>query len=321
MLAENYARYGSLLLRLAIKNNDQNVLSSTNAATAGTAETTEALLKAASGDKKKLIEFSGDEDEENEEVSEKEAANENDPSQTEAPEEDEDDEDDFTIAWENLDVARLLFEKRIDGCTDETEKSSLNQALGFVYQDLGDLSLENENFADAISEYEMALKCFGATTVETPLRNLAGIYFNLAMSMELEDRLDEAKNMYIQAKAFLQKKQSQLLSEAVSNGSVDEKDSVDESTPLNPQLTELKCLITEISLKIEDMDSNNNQASLSKELQEATNKAALAAAQSLNGTVNDLSGLVKKRKAEQPSEASTEKETKIETAADKNTEN
>ncbi len=65
LLAENYARYGSLLLRVAIKNNDQNVLSSTNAATAGTAETTDALLKAATGgDKKKIIEFSGDEDEE-----------------------------------------------------------------------------------------------------------------------------------------------------------------------------------------------------------------------------------------------------------------
>lgn len=142
LLAENYARYGSLLLRVAIKNNDQNVLSSTNAATAGTAETTDALLKAATGDKKKLIEFSGDEDEEEEE---QEATEGNEQDGQPEGGEDAEEDDDFNIAWENLDVARLLFEKRIESCSDESEKLALNRALGYVYQDLGDLSLENGN--------------------------------------------------------------------------------------------------------------------------------------------------------------------------------
>ena len=140
MLAENYARYGSLLLRVAIKNNDQNVLSSTNAATAGTAETTDALLKAATGDKKKLIEFSGDDDEDAEEAPADDNVHDDQPEC-----EDAEGDDDFTIAWENLDVARLLFEKRIESCTDESEKLALKRALGYVYQDLGDLSLENGN--------------------------------------------------------------------------------------------------------------------------------------------------------------------------------
>lgn len=135
-LAESYARYGSLLLRVAIKNNDQNVLSSTGA---GTAEANEALLQAASGNKKKLIEFSGDEEEE-EEASAEDQDQEGEPEAEAA-----DDEDDFTIAWENLDVARLLFEQRINSCNDESEKLALNRALGYVYQDLGDLSLENGN--------------------------------------------------------------------------------------------------------------------------------------------------------------------------------
>ena len=96
---------------------------------------------AASGDKKKLIEFSGDEDEEEEEESPEGQEKENENYQPEGEEADE--EDDFTIAWENLDVARLLFEKRIESCTDELEKLALKRALGYVYQDLGDLSLEN----------------------------------------------------------------------------------------------------------------------------------------------------------------------------------
>lgn len=149
LLAENYARYGSLLLRLAIRNNDHNVLSAGNAATAGTPETTEALLQATVSGKKKLIEFSGDEDDEEiEETSELQDDKENDQVESQEQERDQekvdsDDDDDFTIAWENLDVARLLFEKRIEICLDVSEKSALNRALGFVYQDLGDLSLEN----------------------------------------------------------------------------------------------------------------------------------------------------------------------------------
>lgn len=138
------------MLRVAIKNNDQNVLSSTNAATAGTAETTDALLKAATGDKKKLIEFSGDEDEEEEE---QEAYESNEQDGQPDGGQDAEEEDDFTIAWENLDVARLLFEKRIESCTDESEKLALNRALGYVYQDLGDLSLENGNME--FNEYNL----------------------------------------------------------------------------------------------------------------------------------------------------------------------
>lgn len=320
LLAENYARYGSLLLRVAIQNNDQNVLSSTNAATAGTPETTDALLKAASGDKKKLIEFSGDGDED-EEDGEEDAQNQENDNEAATPE-DAEEEDDFTIAWENLDVARLLFEKRIDSCSDKLEESTLNRALAFVYQDLGDLSLENgilrynayilanflENFAESITEYELALKHFGTPSTEH-LRDVAGIYFNLALALEFENKIPESKEQYRHAKEVLQQKEAHILANSSSD---DEKAS---GNSLNtPELSELRGLIGEITLKIEDLDTNN-QSTMSKELHEATNKAALAAAQSLNGSVNDLSGMIKKRKAE-PIEAASgsAKEVKIEEA-------
>jgi len=164
-----------------------------------------------------------------------------------------------------------------------------------------------ENFADAISEYELALESFGAATTET-LRDLAGIYFNLALSMEFENKLIESKAMYLHAKQLLQQKESYLISQ--TEECVDEK--ANESEPIaNPELEELKGLINEISLKIEDMD-NNNQATMSQELQAATNNAALAAAQNLNGSVNDLSGMIKKRKAEPVESVSAQKEVKVE---------
>lgn len=148
----------------------------------------------------------------------------------------------------------------------------------------------------------MALKCFGKPTTET-LRDLAGIYFNLALSMEFVDKLSESKVMYLRAKELLQQKEEYLLS--VNTDTIDEKANLCEPVS-NTELNELKGLISEISLKIEDM-SNTNQSSMSQELINATNKAALAAAQNLNGAVNDLSGMIKKRKADPPSQESNGK--------------
>lgn len=126
--------------------------------------------------------------------------------------------------------------------------------------------------------------------------------------MEFENKLTESKAMYLRAKQLLQQKELYLISQIEEF--FDEK--ANESEPIaNPELDELKGLINEITLKIEDMD-NNNQAAMSQELQTATNKAALAAAQSLNGSVNDLSGMIKKRKAELVESVSGQKEVKVE---------
>lgn len=126
--------------------------------------------------------------------------------------------------------------------------------------------------------------------------------------MEFENKLTESKSMYLRAKQLLQQKESYLFSQ--NEECVDEK--ANESEPIaNAELDELKGLIKEITLKIEDMD-NNNQAAMSQELQAATNKAALAAAQNVNGSVNDLSGMIKKRKAEPVESVSAQKEVKVE---------
>lgn len=124
--------------------------------------------------------------------------------------------------------------------------------------------------------------------------------------MEFENRLIESKAMYLRAKELLQQKEAYLLSKEES---LDEKSNYNE--PLdNLELPELRGLINEISLKIEDMDTNN-QATITQELHDAANKAALTAAHNLNGAVNDLSGMIKKRKAEPTEGIASQKETKI----------
>ena len=128
--------------------------------------------------------------------------------------------------------------------------------------------------------------------------------------MEFENNLPESKTMYQHAKELLQQKESYILSK--EEEIIDEKANYSGPT-VNSELNELKGLINEITLKIDDM-VNNNQAAMSQELQDATNKAALAAAQNLNGAVNDLSGMIKKRKAD-PVESMAQKEVKVEVQA------
>ena len=146
-LAADYARYGSLLLRLAIKNNENNLLSSNKVA--ANENVSEALLQSTlpTDGKKRVIELDSIEEDEDEQVDEKapegESEEESGPEEQQEGEVQEEEEDDFTIAWETLDLARVLYEKNIAESADEEGKKLNQKQLGFVYFDLGDLSLEN----------------------------------------------------------------------------------------------------------------------------------------------------------------------------------
>ncbi len=100
----------------------------------------------------------------------------------------------------------------------------------------------------------------------------------MALALEFVEAVSEAKKMYSEAQKLLQLRRS-LIADAGE-----------------AEAAELDGLIAEIGLKIEDMDGENGQAALAAQMNSATSQAALQAAQSLSGAVNDLSGMIKKRK-------------------------
>lgn len=304
-LAEDYARYGSLLLRFAIKNNDRNLVASKSdpAAAENAGEISDAVLHSVADGKNKCIQLEDDVGED-----EDEAQDEDEDEGTDGEEEDNlgkasayasqdgnNGEDDFSIAWENLDLARILFESRLNSqssALDPNAKAHLSRSLAQVFQELGDLSLENENFDQAIQDYQSALTHFGGSPGKSSLRDVAGVYFNLALCMEFLSKIDESRKMYICCKEYLKRKEDQLVQSA-------ENEAASESR--TPELMEIRELIQDVSLKIDDLEVTN-QATLSAAIQNATNIAAVSAAQNLSGAsfVNDLSSLIKKRKAEPP---------------------
>ncbi|KAJ9093080.1 hypothetical protein QFC21_006576 [Naganishia friedmannii] len=124
--------------------------------------------------------FEGDEDDDEDEQPEEGAAEGGQGEDAAA----EGDDDDFTVAWEVLDLARTLFEKQ--------DLHLVAKDLGETYAVLGDVSLETENFPQAVEDYTSALKTFHQCLPATS-REIASSHYRLAIVLEsLSDKKQEA---------------------------------------------------------------------------------------------------------------------------------
>ncbi|KAL5513283.1 hypothetical protein ACEPAH_3681 [Sanghuangporus vaninii] len=186
--ADLYFAYGKALLENAIS--QSGVL--------GKDQAEDTLLKeegpenGADGASKPFISFSGDAEEEAEDkvvdlFAEANAAVEAEKEQKEQEgggedeEGDEDDgepEDDFNAAWEVLDLARALYEKRKD------EDAAIKLKLADTYITLGDVSLETEKFDVAIPDYESGL-ALKSELLPISSRQLAEAHYKLSMVLDL----------------------------------------------------------------------------------------------------------------------------------------
>jgi len=96
--------------------------------------------------------------------------------------------DDLELAWENLENARIIYEKE--------NRPEHNLALADVHISLGDVSLESENFEEAIKDYQIALD-MKKKVAPGNFRELAEAHFKLALAFEYselnEQSIDEVK--------------------------------------------------------------------------------------------------------------------------------
>lgn len=131
--------------------------------------------------------FGGDAEEEEEEEEEAE-----EPQQAEEAGEEED-EDDFALAFTVLDLARVIYEKQLTASGDsavlktyegeELTALQIKAQLAEVYNDLGDVGLETENFQQASSDYEQSLKIL-SPLLRPHSRRLADAQLRLGLALE-----------------------------------------------------------------------------------------------------------------------------------------
>ncbi|CAE6480984.1 unnamed protein product [Rhizoctonia solani] len=224
-------------------------------------------------------------------------------------EQDEDEpEDDFNAAWDVLDLARAYYDKQ--------EGDDMKLKLSEAYMSLGDVSLETEKFEQAISDYTCGL------SIKTQLlpfysRQVCEAHYRLALVLDLTpDKLSEGARHIEQAISSLRarvtviKDRLESLPDTKGKGKGkgvavnDPIDTMDEAQ-LQAELKDVEELLNDLTLKHEDMKvtpETTNQVDEDagvKKILDDWLKPSLPAAEvppQMDGPVNDLSKLVKKKK-------------------------
>ncbi|KAJ3305309.1 hypothetical protein HDV03_001602 [Kappamyces sp. JEL0829] len=198
--------------------------------------------------------------------------------------------DDLELAWENLDVARLIYSKQ--------ESTEHLLELADVHLSLGDVSLESENFDQAVKDYETALK-LKLEHAPQGYRELAEAHFKLALAFEYSELNEEAIEHVTCAMDALKKRISLLGSEDGAKGKATET-SLPEAK--RAEIEELNGFLGEMGSKLADLNTLIEK--------EDAGEPLVAPSLKPEAVVNDISGLVKKRKTDGGKEP--EKKTKLE---------
>lgn len=310
-----YTAYGKALLQLGIESKD-NVLLNKAAIPESLVEGIAASTLpggATDGKVKKTkivnlddVAFEGDEEVETGEAgdgsSDEQKANEpasgDDHSEVDGAEGGDDDE--LQLAWEVLDVARMIY-------ADSASIDAVAKVrLADVHVDLGDVAMEMESFSQAADEFSKALELKVSSDEKAKNeRDIASVYFKLAMALEYDGRPKEALFPLTTSLSLLKRRLEQLsgqVGDADDKGK--EKTFADNPAPVGTdaeELNELQQLLPEVKDKLEDIRSQLRTEPIAQiEMQDSTAlevKAAVAAA--AQGAIQDLSGLVRKRKSPQ----------------------
>ncbi|KAK7024927.1 hypothetical protein R3P38DRAFT_3269677 [Favolaschia claudopus] len=274
-----------------------------------------------------ILSFSGDA--EDTEVDLKDIAAEEVEAGDEAEAEGEDDgepEDDFNAAWEVLDLARAIYVRQSenDGADDDVQLK-----LADTYIALGDVSLETEKFDQAITDYEAGLKLKDNLLPQSS-RQIAEAHYKLSMVLDLTSgRLGDAIVHAERALESIECRLALLANPPVASTSEESAGGADpqgkgkgkaktrlvqndiigsmSSAQREAESKELEGLKEDLALKVEELKTRpdeplKNASALAAQALDAelnANRPAGAlngAGGSGSGVVNDLTGIVKKKK-------------------------
>lgn len=182
--ASTYFRYGAALFYKA--QDEQDVFGSTlQAATAH--EDTEAVEEESSEDEKENVDDKG-----------KKPMREEDLPQVQDAEEEEEADDspgnrtDMELAWENLEVAKLIYERE--------NAASYAKELADIHSLLADIGMEQENFESAMQDHKHALELL-STILQADDRRLAELHYKMCLTLQyLDQPEDSLKQIKIAAK-------------------------------------------------------------------------------------------------------------------------
>ncbi|CAI5757748.1 unnamed protein product [Candida verbasci] len=232
--------------------------------------------------------------------------------QEQEQEDQEDDKSDFELAWEVLDIARSLFEKQVDENSKDGEKLSVPylskdtesnsyvvslKKLSEVYDLLGEVSLEAENFKQASEDLNKCLE-IRLNLYSSDDSLISESHYKLALALEFVEEKDKAKDHINSAIESIKKR----------NENEKDADKIKDNQEL---ISELEDKIQDLSKESIDDELTNDQLNaikgiLGEEVSGQKQNPANVIVNNLNNIVkkkkkqdtkvNDLTGMVRKRK-------------------------
>jgi len=267
-----------------------------------------------------------------------ENANKDQGDAKEVEKEDEEDPSNLQLAWEMLELAKTILVKQAESITivnaaddkDAEEKTKLKEdvenRISDTYQTLGELSIENENYPQAIEDLETCLKRRQDMLPEDS-RCIAETHYQIGVAQGFNLQFDEAVASLEGAIKCLQTRIDKLKSKTES---IDPTKVRDAFYTRENEIKQIESLIPEIKEKIadtKDMKTETFKKLGDKRLMEEGIASAFGGAGSSNGegtskSVSTISSsLIKKRPAATETESAEAKKMHLESAASSTSEN
>merc|ERR1712029_352973 len=176
------------------------------------------------------------------------------------------------LAWEMLELAKVVYSKQLE--TGEGDKVHLQERLCSTMLALGEVSIENENYKQAVDDIKDCLKKL--ENLPKDARIVAETYYQLGVAQGFNAQHDEAVESL--------KSAINIIQERIKNM---EKTETEEA---KKEVAELKALVPEIEEKINDTQDMKK---------EETSASGDAFGSSKVAEVKPVSSIAVKRKAEE----------------------
>merc|ERR1711953_1288627 len=176
--------------------------------------------------------------------------------------EDEDDPSNLQLSWEMLELAKMVLLEQLEGeaakTLTEENKTMIEKRLFETFLTLGEVSLENENYPQAVEDLTLCLNKQQAVLPEDS-RNIAVTFYQLGIALGFNMKYEEAVVKLEEAISVLKKRIDNLKNKTES---FDESKKDDVFYSREKEIAEIEALIPEIQEKIADtveMKEENNR--------------------------------------------------------------
>jgi len=185
------------------------------------------------------------------------------------------------LAWEMLELAKVVYTKQVD--SSEGNKAETEEKLCSTMLALGEVSLENENYKQAVEDIQLCLK--KQESLPKDSRIVAETHYQLGVALGFNSQFEEAVESLNSAIKII-KERIKIIKEGIK--SPKKSPTKDEKK----EVTELEALIPEIEEKIIDTRDMKKEA-------EAKNKDGSEGLTSSSGDkTKNVTSIAVKRKAD-----------------------